>query len=98
MVRRWTSRGAAAYVKNITFDKDTGEITESEDRIIDIYPGLWKSVLQARSYFVSLVIARILEMLMERKYSIGQMPDSLNKAECTQIKQNYYSSITTTSL
>jgi len=142
---RATSYGAAAYVKNIAFDKDTGEIItpqkllvldedrlreeealdgyyvivtseykEPDDRIIDIYRGLWrieeafrvtKSDLEARpvyvsredhiqahflTCFVALVIARILEMLMKRKYSVGQMLDSLGKAECSHMKQNYY--------
>lgn len=142
---RATSYGAAGYVKNINFDKDTGEIItpqkalkldedrlheeealdgyyaiitseykESADRIIDIYRGLWrieesfrvtKSVLEARPVYVSredhiqahfltcfiaLVIARILEMKLEHKYSIGQMLESLSKADCTHMKQNYY--------
>lgn len=142
---RTTSYGAASYIKNITFDKDTGEIIspqkmlildedklheeealdgyyvivtseykETDDRIIDIYRGLWKieeafrvtkSDLEARpvyvsreehiqahfmTCFVALVIARILEMKLDHKYSIGQMLDSLSKAECTHIKQNYY--------
>jgi transposase len=92
----------------------TSEYKESDDRIIDIYRGLWKieeafrvtkSDLEARpvyvsredhiqahflTCFVALVIARILEMKMERKYSIGQMLESLGKAECTHMKQNYY--------
>jgi transposase len=90
---RATSYGAAGYVKNIDFDKETGEIIstqkllaldveklqaeealdgyyaiitseykESDDRIIDIYRGLWrieesfrvtKSDLEARPVFVS---------------------------------------------
>jgi len=90
---RATSYGAAGYVKNISFDKDTGEILtplkmleldwdkikseealdgyyvlitseykESDDRIIDIYRGLWKieesfritkSDLEARPVYVS---------------------------------------------
>ena len=142
---RATSYGAAGYVKNISFDKNTGEIIssqkmlqldkeklhqdealdgyyaiitseykESADRIIGIYRGLWrieesfrvtKSDLEARpvyvsredhiqahflTCFVALVIARILEMKLEHKYSIGQLLDSLSKAECTHMKQNYY--------
>jgi len=142
---RATSYGAAGYVKNINFDKNTGEIISpqkilqldedklreeealdgyyaiitseykvSADRIIEIYRGLWKieesfritkSDLEARpvyvsredhiqahflTCFVALVIARILEMKLEHKYSIGQLLDSLNKAECTHMKQNYY--------
>lgn len=136
---------AAGYVKNITFDKDTGEIIslhkilqfdedklrqeealdgyyaiitseykESADRIIEIYRGLWKieesfritkSDLEARPIYVSkedhiqahflicfvaLVIARILEMKLQHKFSIGLLLNSLSKAECTHIKQNYY--------
>lgn len=69
---RATTQGAASYIKNITFDKETGEILspktfleldleklkaeealdgyyaivtseykETDDRIIDIYRGLW---------------------------------------------------------
>lgn len=142
---RATSYGAAGYVKNIKFNKDTGEIItpqtalklnedklreeealdgyyaiitseykESADRIIEIYRGLWrieesfrvtKSDLEARPVYVSrkdhiqahfltcfiaLVIARILEMKLKHKYSIGQMLESLNKADCTHMKQNYY--------
>jgi len=142
---RSTSYGAAGYVKNINFDKDTGEIIaphglltldedklraeealdgfyaivtseykESADHIIEIYRGLWKieesfritkTDLEARPVYVSsedhiqahfltcfiaLIIARILEVKMDHKYSIGQMLESLNKAECTHMKQNFY--------
>lgn len=142
---RATSHGAAAYIKNIDFDKDTGEIIstgkvlqldeeklkeeealdgyyiivssemdETDDSIIEMYRGLWrieesfrvtKSDLEARpvfvsthdhieahflTCFVSLVIARILEMKMEHKYSITKMLESLRKAECSYAQQNYY--------
>lgn len=140
-----TSYGAAAYIKNIDFDKETGEILstgkalqldleklkeeealdgyylivtseykETADRIIDMYRGLWrieesfrvtKSDLEARpvyvsrkehieahflTCFVALVIARILEMKMEHRYSITQMLESLKNAECTYMQKNYY--------
>lgn len=142
---RATSYGAAAYVKNLKFDKKTGEVLdtgtalllneerireeealdgyylivtsehkESDERIIDIYRGLWKieesfrvlkTDLDTRPLFVStedhieahfltcfvaLVIARLLEMKMGNKYSIGKMMESLGNAECTYLKQNYY--------
>lgn len=142
---RTTSYGAAGYVKNITFDKDTGEILntgkqlelnidkireeeqldgyyvivtseykETDDVIIDMYRGLWrieecfrvtKSDLEARpvyvsredhiqahflTCFVALVIARILELRTKRMYSIGNLMESLRKAECSLLKQNYY--------
>lgn len=139
------SYGAAGYIKNITIDKETGEIItpqkelqfddeklkeeealdgyyaiitseykENDDRIIDIYRGLWrieesfrvtKSDLEARPVFVSkeehihahfltcfisLVIARIIEVKLKYKYSVGKLLESLSKAECSHLKQNYY--------
>lgn len=142
---RATSHGAAGYIKNITFDKETGEILspqklleldveklqeeealdgyyaivtseykEHDDHIIDIYRGLWrieesfrvtKSDLEARPVFVSreehiqahfltcfiaLIIARIIELKLDHKYSIGRILESLAKSECTHMKQNYY--------
>ncbi len=140
-----TSYGASGYVKNISFDKETGEIIEpskkleldweklreeealdgyyvivtseykeSDDRIIEMYRGLWKieesfrvtkSDLEARpvyvsrndhieahflTCFVALVITRILEMKLDHKYSIGRILESLRRAECSHIQQNYY--------
>ena len=142
---RATSYGAAGYIKNLKFDKKTGEVLEtgtallidwdkvkedealdgyymiitsemeqSDSWVIDTYRGLWrieesfriiKSELDARPIFVStpdhieahflvcfiaLVIARLLELTMERKYSIGEMLESIGKAECTYLQQNYY--------
>lgn len=40
--------------------------------------------------FVSLVIARILEMKLDHRYSITRILGSLAKAECSHLKQNYY--------
>lgn len=142
---RATSYGAAAYIKNIDFDKESGEVLnsgklleldmkkikeeealdgyyvivtsemgESDDRIIEMYRGLWrieesfrvtKSTLETRPVFVStedhiqahfltcfisLVIARILEMKIEHKFSITRMLESLKNAECSYAQQNYY--------
>lgn len=142
---RATSYGASGYIKNLEYDKETGEILntskklsldwdklreeealdgyyviatseykETDDNIIEMYRGLWKieesfrvtkSDLEARpvyvsrndhieahflTCFVSLVIARILEMKTTHKYSIGRMLESLSRAECSHIKENYY--------
>ena len=142
---RATSHGAAGYIKNIDFDKETGEILktsktleldleklqaeealdgyyvivtseykESSDQIIEMYRGLWKieesfrvtkSDLEARpvyvsredhiqahflTCFVALVIARVIEMKTEHKYSITKILESLGKAEGTHLQQNYY--------
>ncbi|MCK5764090.1 MAG: IS1634 family transposase [Clostridiales bacterium] len=40
--------------------------------------------------FIALVIARILELKLERKYSIGKIIESLQKCSCSNIQQNYY--------
>ncbi|WP_010529451.1 IS1634 family transposase [Lentibacillus jeotgali] len=141
-----TSFGASKYVKNLTFDKKTGEILEdakqsllldeeklkkeealdgyyaiitseyqeSDERIIEIYRGLWKieesfkvtkSDLESRpvylsrqehieahflTCFVSLVIARVLEQRLKGKYSVTAILDSLRKASCSHIQENYY--------
>jgi len=142
---RATSYGAAGYIKNIQFDKQTGEILdtgkileldkeklaeeealdgyylivtseykENDDRIIDIYRGLWKIEESFRvtktdlesqpvyvsrqdhieahflTCFVALIFARILELKTKHKHSISVMLDSLKKAECTHLQQNYY--------
>lgn len=143
--KRATSVGASNYIKNIRFDKKTGEILtpkeqlqldiekikeqekldgyyvlitseykESDDAIIDMYRGLWrieetfritKSNLETRpvyvssqehieahflTCFVSLTIARLLEMEMKGEYGVSRLVNSLRKAECTELKQNYY--------
>lgn len=40
--------------------------------------------------FVALTIARILEIKIKRKYSIGKLLDSLSNAQCSLLQQNYY--------
>ena len=92
----------------------TSEWKESDEKIIDIYRGLWKieetfkvtkSDLRARpvflsteqhieahflTCFVALVIARILEHRMNGRYSVTAMLESLRKASCSHIQENYY--------
>lgn len=143
---RSTSYGAAKYIKNIAFNKETGEIyaksdqslelneelikeeekydgyyaivtSETDltsDQIIEIYRGLWKieesfkitkSDLETRPVylsdlehikahflicFVSLVIARLLEFRLKRKYSVSKILKSLRRCECSLIDQNLY--------
>lgn len=40
--------------------------------------------------FVALIIARILEMELNYNYSISRILESLSKAECSHLKENYY--------
>ena len=92
----------------------TSEMDESDDKIIDIYRGLWrieesfritKSDLETRpvfvstkehieghflSCFISLTIARILEMKTEHKYSVTQLLTSMAKSTCTYVSENLY--------
>ena len=137
--------GAAKYIKQLVFDKNTGEIIvaksklsideekiaeeekydgyyaivtsemdKSDDEIIDIYRGLWrieetfkvtKSELDARPVFVSrkdhieahfltcfiaLVLGRVLQHKLDKKYSVGKIFDTLAKCNCSNFQENYY--------
>lgn len=141
-----TTYGAAKYVKNLTFDAQTGEVLESakqllrfdeeklkeeekldgyyaivtseykesDEKIIDTYRGLWKieesfkitkSDFESRpvylslkehidahflTCFISLVIVRILEHRLNRKYPTTVMLESLRKSSCSLNQENYY--------
>ena len=141
---RATSIGAAGYVNNIKFLKETGEIPDghvlslnldkiqqeerfdgyysivtseknlSDSEIRNIYKGLWeieesfriiKSEFKARPIyvkkdehveahflicFIALVIMRILEKMLNEKYSVKQIRDSLCNYSCSYLEQNYY--------
>ncbi len=137
--------GASKYVKELVFDKKTGEIIEaksklsldlekiaeeekydgyyvivtsemdkSDDDIIDIYRGLWrieetfkvtKSELEARPVFMSrkehieahfltcyiaLVLIRVLQHKLDKKYSAGRILESLTKCNCSPVENNIY--------
>lgn len=141
-----TTYGAAKYVKNLTFDANTGEILESarqflsfdeeklreeekfdgyyaivtsefkesDEKIIETYRGLWKieesfkvtkSDFESRpvylslqehidahflTCFISLLIIRILENKLKGKHSVSSILESLAKASCSHIQENYY--------
>jgi transposase len=92
----------------------TSEYREPDERIIEIYRGLWKieesfkitkSDLESRpvylstkehieahflTCFLSLVLVRILEYRLKRKYSATAMLEGLGKASCSHIQENYY--------
>lgn len=141
---RSTSIGAAGYVKNIRFLKETGEIPDghelllNEDRIRQeeqydgyysivtsekhlsdaeirsIYKGLWeieesfrilKGEFKARPVylkkdehvdahflicFVALVIMRVLEQMLDKKFTVKQIRNSLINYSCSYLEQNYY--------
>ena len=143
---RATGYGAAKYVKNAVFDKETGEIIrkkgselsldeelireeelydgyyaivtseyEKTDReILDIYRGLWKieenfgitkSGLESRPVYVktiehvkahflicftALLLMKLMEYRIKRKYSVKTILESLRKCGCSHLEQNYY--------
>lgn len=141
---RATSIGAAGYINNIKFLKETGEIPDglllslneakiraeekydgyysivtsekhlSDKEIRDIYKGLWeieesfkiiKSEFNARPVyvkkddhveahflvcFVALIVIRLLEQLIEKKYTVRQIRNSLINYSCSYLEQNYY--------
>ncbi len=143
---RSTTHGAAKYIKDLTFTKDSGEVLENTDhvllfdddklaeeekydgyyaivtseldmkdeKIIEVYRGLWeieesfkitKSDLQTRPVyvsrqdhveahflicFISLVLARLLEKKVNKKYPITAILESLNRCSCSLLEQNMY--------
>jgi transposase len=92
----------------------TSEYKESDEKIIEMYRGLWKieesfkvtkSDFESRpvylslkehidahflTCFISLVIIRILEHRLKGKHSVTTMLESLSKASCSHIHENYY--------
>lgn len=92
----------------------TSEYQEADERIIELYRGLWKieesfkvtkSDFETRpvyvstqehieahflTCFVSLVIARVLERRLNGKYSVPALLESLRKASCSHMQENYY--------
>lgn len=92
----------------------TSEYKESDEKIIEMYRGLWKieesfkvtkSDFEARpvylslkehidahflTCFISLVIARILEYRLDGRHSVTNMLESLSRASCSHIQENYY--------
>ena len=138
--------GASKYVKNLVFDKDTGEIIDNpksklsldedkiaeeekldgyyvivssemdktDDEIIEIYRGLWrieetfkvtKSELEDRPVYMStkehieahfltcylaLVLCRVLQHRLDKKYSVEKILESLAKCNCQNLEENIY--------
>ncbi|MGI6164648.1 MAG: IS1634 family transposase [Limnochordia bacterium] len=141
---RATSIGAAGYVKNIRFVKETGEIPDglklslnldkiaeeekydgyysivtsekhlSDQEIHKVYKGLWeieesfkiiKSEFRARPVylrtpdhinahflicFVALLIMRVLEYKLDKRYPVKRIRESLINYSCSYLEQNYY--------
>jgi transposase len=139
-----TSYGAADYINNIKFVKETGEISDgqalslnvekikeqekydgfysivtsekhlTDKEIHDTYKGLWKieesfkiikSEFKTRPVyvkldehinghflvcFVTLLIMRTLEHLIDKKHSVKEIRETLIKYSCSYLEKNYY--------
>ena len=71
--------------------EESFKVTKSELEARPVY--VWtKEHIEAHflTCFVALTIARILENKLEHKYSVRTIPESLSKAECSLVQQNYY--------
>ena len=71
--------------------EESFKITKSELEARPVY--VWtREHIEAHflTCFVALTISRILEMKLEHKYSAGRIIDSLSRAECSLLQQNYY--------
>lgn len=71
--------------------EESFKVTKSELEARPVY--VWtKEHIEAHflTCFAALTIARILEMKLDKKYSIGKILESLSKSECTLLQQNYY--------
>ena len=42
------------------------------------------------SCYIALVLSRVLQQKLEKKYSVGKMLESLSKCNCYNIQENYY--------
>lgn len=139
-----TSKGSAAYVLNISFDKETGEVADgkelrldeakiaeeakfdgyysivtselemSDTKMHDVYRGLARiedSFKVTKTYFnsrpvyvrqnshieghfatcfMALVLTRILETMLGKKFSTGELLKSLKKYNCTMIEPSLW--------
>ena len=71
--------------------EESFKVTKSELEARPVY--VWtREHIEAHflTCFVALTIARILEMKLEHKYSIGRLLESLSNAQCSLLQQNYY--------
>ena len=86
-------------MKKVEYDNKTGEILTAssildidEDRILEeeALDGYYVLVTSEMEESDDKIIMRILEMKLENKYSSGRIIESLSKAECDLLQQNYY--------
>lgn len=71
--------------------EETFKVTKSELDARPVYVSR-KEHIEAHflTCFIALVLGRILQYKLERKYSVGKILESLSKCNCSNIQENYY--------
>ena len=71
--------------------EDTFKITKSELETRPVY--VWtKEHIESHflTCYIALVLSRILQHKLDKKYSVGKILESLSKCNCSNVKENYY--------
>lgn len=71
--------------------EETFKVTKSELDARPVYVSR-KEHIEAHflTCFIALVLARVLQHKLDKKYSVGKILDSLSKCNCSNIQENYY--------
>ena len=71
--------------------EETFKVTKSELDARPVYVSR-KEHIEAHflTCFIALVLARVLQHKLDRKYSVSKILESLSKCNCTNIQENYY--------
>lgn len=70
--------------------EESFNVTKSDLEARPVYVSTKDHIEAIYTCFVSLVIARILEIKLENRYSITKLLETLRKTECCYAQQNYY--------
>ena len=71
--------------------EETFKVTKSELDARPVYVSR-KEHIEAHflTCFIALVLARVLQHKLDKKYSVSKILESLSKCNCTNIQENYY--------
>ena len=71
--------------------EETFKVTKSELEARPVYVSR-KEHIEAHflSCYIALVLSRVLQQKLEKKYSVGKILESLSKCNCYNIQENYY--------
>lgn len=71
--------------------EETFKVTKSELKSRPVYVSR-KEHIEAHflTCYIALVLSRVLQHKLDKKYSVGKILESLSKCNCSNIKENYY--------